>query len=268
MIAAGYLLSLLMGLSLGMLGGGGSILTVPILVYFFSTPPLAATSESLFVVGSTALVGGLISFYNKEVHLPTVIKFAALSFVGVFFMKKIVFPQIPEVLFSSNGFIFTKALMTMAVFGFLMLLVSASMIRSRNKKASSYKQTKSIPSFKIGLNGFFVGNVTGLVGAGGGFLIVPALVNLVGLNMRQAVGSSLLIIAANSLFGFAVSLSSGLHPNWSVLVSILGISIMGLFIGRVFSKKVPEAQLKKGFGYFVLIMGSLILIDQILKLRL
>ena len=120
---------------------------------------------------------------------------------------------------------------------------------------------------KIAGQGFFVGNITGLVGAGGGFLIVPALVNLVGLNMRAAIGSSLLIIAANSLFGFSVSLSTGLKPDWTILLSILALSVTGLFIGRTFSKRVPESKLKKGFGYFVLVMGSFILVDQLIKLK-
>ena len=111
-----------------------------------------------------------------------------------------------------------------------------------------------------------VGGVTGLVGAGGGFLIVPALVNIVGLNMRVAIGTSLMIIAANSLFGFSVSLAKGLVVNWNLLFGILGMALIGLFVGSFFSKKVSEKKLKTGFGYFVLIMGALILFDQLKKL--
>lgn len=267
MIIIGYLSSLLMGLSLGLIGGGGSILTVPILVYFFSTDPLMATSASLFVVGSTALVGGVLALLNKEVNLATVVKFAVASFIGVFIMKKILMPMVPDVLFTSSLFTFTKSLMTMIIFAILMLVVSVVMIKAKTKRNSEASESHFTKNLKIGGQGFFVGNITGLVGAGGGFLIVPALVNLVGLNMRQAIGSSLLIIAANSLFGFAVSLSSGLKPDWNVLLTILALSVVGLFIGRIFSKRVPEAQLKKGFGYFVLLMGTFILVDQILKLK-
>lgn len=267
MLFLGYLFSGLMGLSLGLIGGGGSILTVPILVYFFSIDPLIATSESLFVVGSTALVGGVLAFLNKEVNLVTVIKFALASFIGVLIMKKFILSSIPDVIFQTGNFSFTKSLFVMIIFAVLMLIVSVSMIKSKNTSKESVHSQKD-QTLKLVMQGIFVGNVTGLVGAGGGFLIVPALVNLVGLNMRSAIGSSLLIIAANSLFGFSVAVSSGLEVHWQTLFSIMSISLVGLFVGRIFSKKVPEAHLKTGFGYFVLVMGSLILLDQILKFKL
>lgn len=265
MIMIGYLSSLLMGLSLGLIGGGGSILTVPILVYFFSVNPVIATSESLFVVGSTALIGGLIAYKNKEVNLLTVIQFAAPSFVGVYLMKKIILPFIPDTVFMIDNFAFTKPLLVMIVFAFLMIVVSYTMMRQKKLQASNIDQN-SANKLGLILQGFFVGNVTGFVGAGGGFLIVPALVNLIGLNMRSAIGSSLMIIAANSLFGFILSLSAGLAVNWNILLSVLAISIVGLIFGRFFSTKISENKLKKGFGFFVLVMGSIILIDQVFAL--
>ena len=265
MLLIGYILTLLMGLSLGLIGGGGSILTVPILVYFFSIDPLMATSESLFIVGTTALIGGIFSYMNKEVKILTAFKFALSSFIGVFIMKKYLLPTIPLVLYQTDKFTFTKSMMTMSLFAGLMLIVSIKMIRTKSKRIVDNDSNKN-NQLKISSQGFIVGNLTGLIGAGGGFLIVPALVNLMGLNMRQAIGSSLLIIAANSLFGFTIAITNGLTPDWSVLILILSISIFGLFLGRFFSKKISDENLKKGFGYFVLIIGSIILVDQILKI--
>ncbi len=259
----GYFAAIIMGLTLGMLGGGGSILTVPILVYLFATEPSLAVSESLFIVGMTALVGSIFSYRAKEVDLKTVFKFAVPSFLGVMLMKKFILPSLPLVIFQFGQIEFSKNILIMSIFAILMVVASVSMIRkSQNVQGSTNKNW----SLKILLQGFFVGNVTGLVGAGGGFLIVPALTNFIGLRMRAAVGSSMMIIAANSLFGFAVSLSTGLVPQWSVLLKILALSLAGLFLGRKISNKFSDSQLKKAFGIFVLVMGTIILIDQINKL--
>lgn len=263
MILAGYIASLLMGLSLGLVGGGGSILTVPILVYFFAINPLVATSESLFIVGMTALIGALIATIKKEVDLTLAAKFAAPSFLGVYLAKAKILPIIPENVFSTHDFTVTKDLLLMILFATLMIFASTSMIRTKKKYENLFTQKKW---YLVSIQGFFVGSLTGLVGAGGGFLIVPALVNLVGLNIRSAVGTSLFIIAANSLFGFSLAIAKSLEPNWNLLFSILIVAAIGLTTGSYFSKHVSEKKLKLGFGYFVLIMGTLILIDQIKKL--
>ncbi len=267
----GYMAAVFMGLSLGLIGGGGSILTVPILVYLFAINPLIATSLSLFVVGSTALVGSLLAFWRKEVELKIGIIFAIPSFLGVFLTKTVLLPRIPDQIFSTHGFVLTKPLLVMGFFAILMLLASLAMIRTKKVKMTSPEQVaaqgaKEINFLAVSGQGFLVGGVTGFVGAGGGFLIVPALVNIVGLNMRKAIGTSLLIIAANSLFGFSVSLAEGLVVDWQLLLSILAVSLLGLFVGSFLSKKVSEGKLKSIFGYFVLIMGSFILLDQIKKL--
>ncbi|HEY8270229.1 MAG TPA: sulfite exporter TauE/SafE family protein [Pseudobdellovibrionaceae bacterium] len=265
----GYFASILMGLSLGMIGGGGSILTVPILVYLFSINPLIATSNSLFIVGSTALVGGVLALRRKEVSVRSGMLFALPSFVGVFLAKSILLPKIPEHIFSFQGMILTKALVIMGIFSILMLLASLAMILKKNMPQSADTEEASGEKNKwnsILVQGFLVGCMTGLVGAGGGFLIVPALVNLVGLSMRMAIGTSLMIIAANSLFGFSVALAKGLSVDWIFLGSILCLALIGLVLGSFFSKRVSEKKLKTGFGYFVLVMGTLILLDQITKL--
>lgn len=262
----GYLASIFMGLSLGLIGGGGSILTVPILVYLFSVNPLIATSTSLFIVGATALLGGILSLRRGEVQLQTAFQFAVPSFLGVYLTKTILVPRIPDLIFSVNGFNLTKPLLIMGIFSVLMLLASIAMIKGRSAIKTTPIDSSQKAWISIAVQGFVVGCVTGLVGAGGGFLIVPALVGLVGLNMRSAIGTSLIIIAANSLFGFSVALNHGLAADWKMLFSILMVALVGLSIGSFFSKQVSEKKLKSGFGYFVLVMGTLILFDQIKKL--
>ncbi len=267
----GYLSSFFMGLSLGLIGGGGSILTVPILVYLFSVDPIVATSTSLFIVGSTALLGAILAWRRNDVHLKMSFQFAIPSVVGVYLTRAYLVPRIPAVILSLGPFTLTKPLLIMGLFAFLMLLASLAMIRKRKgHKIHPPMTSASTKSYsfiiKLATQGLFIGGVTGLVGAGGGFLIVPALVTIVGLNMRSAIGTSLLIIAMNSLFGFSISLSHGLLVEWLVLLTILGIALIGLTVGSYLSHRVPEGKLKMGFGYFVLVMGTLILFDQIRKL--
>lgn len=260
----GYIAAIFMGLSLGLIGGGGSILTVPILVYLFLVDPLIATSDSLFIVGSTALIGGILASRREEVDFKNGILFFIPSLVGVLISKTYLLPAVPATILTLGGFSLTKPVLIMAFFAGLMLIASLKMIRQKNTVSENAQPKNNY--MQITVQGFIVGCVTGIVGAGGGFLIVPALVNLVGLNMRKAIGTSLVIIAANSLLGFAASLYKGLVPDWTFLFSILLIAIIGLFVGSYFSKRVPEKKLKSGFGYFVLIMGALILIDQMRRL--
>ena len=254
-----------MGLSLGLIGGGGSILTVPILVYFFAQDPLVATTGSLFVVGTTALVGAMTNVRKKLIDFKTGVLFALPSFAGVFVARHFILPNLPEIIYAHHGIVLTKALLVMGAFAILMVLASRAMIRSGSSLATDSKENPA-GLFQIGLNGFLVGITTGFVGAGGGFLIIPALVILLKLPMKMAVGTSLAIIAANSLFGFAISASS--QPlDWKVLEIITTIGAAGIFAGQALSASINEITLKKGFGYFVLLVGSLILIDQLMKLH-
>ena len=261
----GYVAAVFMGLSLGLIGGGGSILTVPILVYLFKIEPILSTAYSLFIVGTTALVGGLRYLTKKEVDLKTGLIFAVPSFLGVYLTRAVVVPALPDPVFSLGSVVVSKASLVMAVFAVLMLAASYSMIRpSRPKAGGSATLTSLQRAILIAFEGLVVGGVTGFVGAGGGFLIIPALVILVGLPMRIAVGTSLLIIAAKSLIGFIGDLQRQTAMDWTLMLTIAGIAVVGLLIGAQFSKKVPETTLKKGFGYFVLVMGVFILLDQLL----
>lgn len=262
----GYLASIVMGLSLGMIGGGGSILTVPILVYLFQVPPILATAYSLFIVGLTAFVGGLTYLKRKEVDLKTGFIFAIPSFIGVYLTRAYVVPSLPDPLFSLAGHAVSKPLFVMLVFAVLMVAASLSMIRTKKAETKKVEMSPLVRTLVIGAEGLIVGGVTGFVGAGGGFLIIPALVVLVGLPMKIAVGTSLFIIAAKSLIGFLGDLQTQAQMDWNLLLTMAGIAIVGLFIGVKLSNKVPERALKKGFGYFVLMMGTIVLLDQLRNL--
>jgi len=267
MTALGYLASVIMGISLGLIGGGGSILTVPILLYFFHQDPILATTNSLFVVGITALVGAALNARKGRVDFKTGFIFALPSFAGVYVSRHFLLPSLPEVLFSANSFTLTKPVLVVVAFSALMVMASRAMIRSGSALAASpaIGISRTSPALSISMKGFTIGCVTGLVGAGGGFLIIPALVLLLRLPMRVAIGTSLAIIAANSLFGFALSQSKS-ATDWPLLFSICGLGIVGIFLGQMLSSKVPEKHLKKGFGYFVLAIGSLMLFDQVSKM--
>jgi uncharacterized protein len=269
MMVLGALAFLLMGLTLGLIGGGGSILTVPILVYIFQQNPLLATANSLFIVGATAAVGGLQFLYKKQVDLKTVLLFSVPSFVGVYFVRKIILPSIPDVMLIGDSLSISKSHLVMLSFSVIMLMASLKMIKPSSvvseKKLDPKLSAKLI--FNIIFNGLAVGSLAGFVGAGGGFLIIPALTVLLNLPMRIAVGSSLLIIATQSLLGFGFS-SDLSQINWSFLITQVLIAIVGIFIGAYINKFVPEKKLKEVFGYFVLFMGSIIIIEQIIEVGL
>ncbi len=265
----GYMAAILMGASLGLIGAGGSILTVPILVYLFRQDPLIATTGSLFVVGSTAFVGSILNARRKMIDFKTAILFATPSFLGVFAARHFILPHIPDHIISMGSFTLTKPLFVMGLFGFIMVLASVAMIRSgkatlNNPQAESKSEKVSL--FTIVWQGFLIGVITGLVGAGGGFLIIPALVLLLKLPMKIAVGTSLAIITANAIFGFTISIV-GSNFDWPLLLKIAAIGIIGIIIGQFYASRVNEKLLKRGFGFFVLLIGSIVILDQIFKMN-
>lgn len=263
----GYAAAIIMGLSLGLLGGGGAILTVPILVYLFKINPVLATAYSLFIVGLTALFGGLNYYRRGEVDLKTGIIFATPSFIGVYLTRSLVIPNIPMSIATVGNIEVTKPLLIMTVFSVIMLLASISMIRPRKKNINAKLENEIPKKYAIPLQGFMVGCIAGFVGAGGGFLIIPTLVLLVGLPMKRAIGTSLFIIATQSLLGFIGDVQNQPNIEWSLLFKVAGIALIGLLIGIKLSDRVNEKALKKGFGFFVLTMGTLILIDQLRRLN-
>ena len=264
-ILIGFAAAVIIGISLGLIGGGGSILTVPVLVYILGVDPVLATAYSLFVVGSTSLVGAGTFMKKGLVNYKTALVFAIPSFIAVFLTRKFLVPWLPDPLFSVGELAITKNVGIMVFFAVIMLAASVSMIR--NKKCVDCDENEEV-RFNlplIALEGSVVGLITGIVGAGGGFLIIPALVILAKLPMKMAVGTSLLIIAAKSLIGFLGDISTQ-TIDWKMLLIFTGLSIVGIFIGSAMSKKINEKALKTGFGWFVLLMGIYIIGKELMSL--
>ncbi|WP_339661644.1 sulfite exporter TauE/SafE family protein [Croceibacter atlanticus] len=257
----GYIGALLIGLVLGLIGGGGSILTVPILVYALALNPVVATAYSLFVVGATSLVGAVKNMMKGMVDFKTAIIFAIPAFIAVYLTRAFLIPAIPEELFTVSDFMVTKNLAIMLFFAIIMLLASVSMIRNKRKETDEDAEiTYNYPLIIV--EGLVVGTITGIVGAGGGFLIIPALVLLAKLPMKKAVATSLFIIAIKSLIGFLGDVQN-LEIDWPFLLIFTGISIVGIFIGIWLNKFIDGKKLKKAFGWFVLVMGIYIIYKEI-----
>src|SRR6218665_341503 len=259
----GYLAAVLIGISLGMVGSGGSILTVPVLVYLMSVNPLLATTSSLFIVGSTSLIGGLRSYGKKLVNFKAATEFGIPSIFSIFITRHYILPALPDHLFSVGNIHVYKPAFLMVVFAVLMLAASLSMIfNSRREVVAAVDTEHKYQALPLVLLGLAIGLITGLLGAGGGFLIIPSLVIFLRLPMKTAVGTSLLIIAINSLFGFLFSLKQ-FEYDWQLLLSFTALAIAGLFIGSKLADKIPGSLLKKGFGWFILLMGLYIIFKEI-----
>ena len=257
---AGYIASIFIGIALGLIGGGGSILTVPVLVYLFSVDAVLATAYSLFIVGATSVVGSVSYFMKGLVNVKTAVVFGIPSIVAVFLTRAYIVPAIPKDVFALGDFMVTKPILLMLIFAVLMIFASYSMIKKdKSVDKEPGKQVFNYPL--ILLEGAIVGVLTGLVGAGGGFLIIPALVILSKLPMKEAVGTSLVIIAAKSLIGFLGESGESL-VDWQFLLIVTAFAIVGIYIGMALSKKIDGTKLKPAFGWFVLVMGIYIILKE------
>lgn len=250
----GYFFALIIGLVLGLIGGGGSILTVPVLVYLLGVNPVAATAYSLFIVGTTSVFGTFLNLKKKLVDIKIGLRFAVPSLFAIYLTRKFLVPALPEIFFEIGHFTVTKSFFLMTLFAIVMLLASFSMISDRKVK-SPKKAPNGIFLF---LQIFMVGIIIGLVGAGGGFLFIPVLVLIAKLPIKKAVGTSIFIISINSLIGFLGDVGN-FSPDWSFLLRFTFISILGIFVGTYTNKYINEKNLKKGFGWFVLSISVLIL---------
>lgn len=258
----GYIAAIVIGVLLGLIGGGGSILTVPVLVYLFEIVPVTATAYSLFIVGISSLVGAWSYFKKNEIDLKTAIIFGIPSIIAVYMTRAWILPALPPTFFQIGSFVVTKDLFLMILFAVFMLLASYTMLIDKNQKVETGEQEQKFPYPLILLEGTFVGVLTGLVGAGGGFLIIPALVILSKLSMKKAVGTSLLIIAAKSVLGFTGELNQT-AMDWNFLLTLTGLSIVGIFVGTYLTRWIDSHRLKPAFGVFVLVMGIYILVKEI-----
>jgi hypothetical protein len=255
----GYLSAIIIGLSLGLIGGGGSILTIPILVYLFKIDPELATSYSLFIVGITSLTGCISHYRMGNLQIKAALYFAIPSIVSILIIREVIFPQIAETLFSIASYQVSKSFLIMIIFSLLMIAASVSMIR-KNEVSTITGKTNFM---QLGIIGFFIGIVTGFLGAGGGFLIIPALLFFAKLPMKQAIGTSLLIIFINSSIGFGGDLYIGTPIDYGFLLIISSIAFIGMLIGTQLSKRIDGAKLKPIFGWFVLVMGIYIITKEI-----
>lgn len=255
----GYVASILIGISLGLIGSGGSILTVPVLVYLFHVDPLLATTYSLCVVGFSSIAGVISRLKQRLVDIKTILVFGIPSVMGVFISRKFILPGIPSLLHFGNN-VLTKSSFIMLFFASLMLVSALSMILGKNKK----EEEGILPVYGITLMlvGLAEGMLTGIVGAGGGFLIIPALVILGKLPMKKAIASSIFIISIKSIVGFLGDLSHTVI-DWKFLSIIIVLATLGIITGNFLNKKMDGAKLKKGFGWFVLAMSLVIFIEQI-----
>ena len=260
----GYLGAILIGIVLGFIGGGGSILTLPVLVYLFGIEPVIATAYSLFIVGIAAVAGTLKNMSQKLVDFKTALIFALPAFIAVYLTRRYLVPALPDPLLNIGGWTLSKDVGIMVFFAFIMVLASISMIQDRREEPETNQDSEPRYNYPlIVLEGFVVGVLTGIVGAGGGFLIIPALVLLAKLPMKKAIATSLLIIAIKSLIGFVGDLQV-IEIDWLFLLIFAAISVFGIFVGVWLNQIVPGKKLKKGFGWFVLVMGVFIVLRELL----
>jgi uncharacterized protein len=259
-----YFLILLMGLILGLMGGGGSILSVPILIYGFGIPASTASGYSLFLVGSTALFGTLIYGLKKQINWKIGLLFSLPALVATFSTRKFIMPLLPNTILSFANFTLSKNLLILTVFVITMLLSSYSMIHK--KSSDNLKQTVNKTNIlEVILKSFGIGILTAFIGAGGGFLIVPALIFLLGLDIKTAAATSLFIISISSLFGFLAEISNS-TIQWNLLLTLLLLALIGNILGVFLNKFISGQKLKKSFGYFTLLVAIFITVQEIIKI--
>ena len=257
----GYLLAVLIGIFLGIFGGGGSLLAVPVFAYIFSLDEKVATAYSLFTVGISSIVGAIKQLGNIEWKVTLI--FGIPSIIAVWLVRFFIIPNLPEIIFDNETFIITRRILIFGIFTFLLLISSFSMIYETNKNVKPI----NIKNFYvlIIIEGFIVGGLTGFVGAGGGFLIIPALVILIGLDIKKAIATSLIIIALKSTFGFFLGDVMVMNIDWDFLVYFTLLTTLGVIIGTYFGKSIDKLKLKKWFGIFIMVIAISILFKEFIK---
>jgi uncharacterized protein len=259
----GYILLFLVGLILGTLGGGGAILSVPILVYLFTLDIVVASGYSLFIVGVTSMVGSIVKYKSKMVSISSSFIFGLPSLIFVFITRKWIVSSIPEIIFQFGNFQFTKRFMLLGLFAVLMVLAAIASIKRISSTIEGGKNNSSITY--LVLLGSITGLCCGLVGAGGGFIIIPVLIYYTDLDFKTAVGTALIIITFNSLIGFMGDVIN-YTVNWQFLLLITGLSVLGMLASGKSTQKLSLVQLQKAFAWFVLALGVLILISEVFSI--
>jgi|GEM_PF-115051 len=256
--------ALFIGLALGLIGGGGSILTVPVFVYLMGIEPVQATAYSLFVVGATSLLGSLSYLRQKLIDLRIAVIFGIPSILFIFITRAFILPAIPNALGVVGSFVLTKGVFLMLLFGVLMVVAAFSMIIDTPAGSNDTRTaTSPLAILALMLQGAAVGVLTGMVGAGGGFLTIPVLIIFSRIKMKVAVGTSLFIAGIRGLVGFAAD-RGDYEIDWPVLLIFTAVSIVGILMGAALAKRVHGTKLKKAFGWFVLVMGAAVLAAELL----
>ena len=257
-----YFCAILIGILLGLTGGGGSILTVPVLVYIIHLNPIIASAYSLFIVGVTSSFGSFINFKKRNIVLKTGLLFALPSLISVYITRKFIVHSIPEVLFENSTFLITKNVFLMVLFAVVMFFAAISMLKTpKTIDKDAIEKEKNL--FLIIVQIFCVGILIGLIGAGGGFLIITALFHFAKLPIKKAIGTSLFIIAINSLIGFTGDVQN-INVDWNFLFRFAAVAMFGIFVGIYLNRLINEKTLKKTFGWFVLIMAVFILTKELI----
>lgn len=267
MIVVGCIAFLLIGLTLGLIGGGGSILGVPVLVYIMGYNAEEATSYSLFIVGITSLIGAISYLKKGDISFEAILQFAIASLITVFCVRKFMMPNIPSVI-NFSGIEISKQMLIMLLFSILIVTSSISMIKKKTYNRINEVKWDEFAKSPMGLPfvillGIIVGVITGFVGAGGGFIIVPVLIFFLRLNFKKAIGTSLCIVALNSLIGFTGNIGHQ-KIDWLMLIIISAICVIGILLGSMLSAKVSSQKLKPAFGWFTLVVGLFVLIKETL----
>jgi len=257
----GYMLAVVMGLTLGLIGAGGSILTVPIFVYLLGVKPVMATGYSLLIVGSAALMGTARYWQNSMVNLRAAAMFTVPAMLTVLATRTYIVPNIPDPIAG-----IPKDNILMLLFAVLMILSAMYMLSPAKVKSNASHRLDVSSATKLIFGSAGVGLLTGMVGAGGGFLIIPTLIALFGLQVKEAIGTSLAIIAINSLVGFTGDLSVGIQLDWALLGAFLALTLLGMWVGTTLATRMEGAKLKKLFGMFTLLIGIAVLAKELYTL--
>ena len=250
-----------MGLTLGLIGAGGSILTVPIFVYLLGVKPVIATGYSLLIVGSAALIGAARYWQNGIVNLRAVAMFAVPAMITVLATRTYIVPNIPDPIAG-----IPKDNMLMLLFAVLMIFSAKYMLSPAQVTFNASRRLDVRSATKLIFGSAGVGLLTGMMGAGGGFLIIPTLIALFGLQMKEAIGTSLAIIAINSLVGFTGDLSVGITLDWALVGAFLALTLLGMWAGTTLATRMEGAKLKKLFGMFTLLIGIAVLAKELYTL--
>lgn len=256
----GYTASVFIGISLGLIGGGGSIITIPVLVYLFHIEPTLATAYSLFIVGATSLVGGVQSAFNKTIDIKSALLLAVPSTTAVYFTRHFILPHIPDIILQADYFIVTRDMALMLFFAVVMIVASVRMIKGKQKGEEHFANHRYPAVIILGL---VIGIITGIAGAGGGFLVIPALVLFLGLPMKRALGTSMVVIAVNSLIGVLGNLSLVGEINFEFLFTLTFLAVAGVFVGTYLTRFIEGKRLKSGFGWFALMVALFIIVKEV-----